>query len=373
VAAVLIVLGFLAGGIAVALPRQTVLNYNMQRSSQPTMVYHGDGVSNTVEILKNDADNVIMMINGNIEADTSYIQRRHFILKADLPLLLHPDPKDVAIVGLGLGITLAATARYPTVENIRLIELSPEMVAAHSHLKALTGNILANPRVNLRIDDGRNFMAMSDESFDMITADPVHPRITGVGYLYTREYYESIKSRLRADGVVTQWMPMYHISPGSFDVAFRTFAEVFPNATFWYVRGHGLFVATKQPMQIGCRTLVANFDDSNVKADLASIDIRSPAELLGYMLMDSEHIARYLARNQDRRINTDDNAHLEYRTPFEFMGRTDEIMPDMVKYAGWDPARIFGPDCSDDLKQAALRYHDTRVSRIIEELREPIR
>jgi spermidine synthase len=370
---VMIVLGLAAGGIGVALPRQTILNYNMQRSSQPMVVYHGDGVSNTVEIVKNDAANVIMMINGNIEADTSYIQRRHFILKADLPLLLHPHPRDVAIVGLGLGVTLAATARYPTVENIRVIELSPEMVAAHSHLTTLTGNILANPRVNLRIDDGRNFMAMSDESFDMITADPIHPRITGVGYLYTREYYESIKSRLRPGGVVTQWMPMYHISPESFDVAFRTFAEVFPNATFWYVRGHGLFVATKEEMRIDCRTLIANFDDPKVKADLASIDIRTPAELLGFMLMDSEHIARYLARNGERTVNTDDNAHLEYRTPFEFLGRTDDIIPDMLKYAGWDPARIFGPGCSDDLKQAALQYHDKRVSRILDELKEPIR
>ncbi len=40
-----------------------------------------------------------MMINGNIEADTGFLQRRHFILKAHLPLLLHPDPRDVAVVG----------------------------------------------------------------------------------------------------------------------------------------------------------------------------------------------------------------------------------------------------------------------------------
>ncbi len=46
--------------------------------------YHGDGVSNTTDIVENDRGVVIMMINGNIEADTSLIQRRHFILKASL-------------------------------------------------------------------------------------------------------------------------------------------------------------------------------------------------------------------------------------------------------------------------------------------------
>ena len=44
-------------------------------------------------------------------------------------------------------------------------------------------------------------------------------------------------------GIICQWMPMYRISKNSFDVAFRTFSEVFENLSFWYVRGHGLFVA----------------------------------------------------------------------------------------------------------------------------------
>ncbi len=95
-------------------------------------------------------------------------------------------------LGLGLGITLAATARYPSVESIRLIELSPDIVAAHRTLAPLTGDILQNSKIRLRIDDGRNFMAMSDDKFDMITADPIHPRITGVGHLYTLEYYRAI-------------------------------------------------------------------------------------------------------------------------------------------------------------------------------------
>ena len=166
---------------AMILPRQTVANYGLQRSSVPELVYHGDGVSNSVDIVKNDEGNTIMMINGNVEADTTFLQRRHFVLKAHIPLLLHPNPTDVAIIGLGLGVTLASTTNFPSVEKIRLVELSPEMVRAHDYLGDLTGNVLDNQKVQLRLDDGRNFMAMSDETFDVITADPVHPRISGVG------------------------------------------------------------------------------------------------------------------------------------------------------------------------------------------------
>src|SRR5262249_3609282 len=154
-----------------------------------------------------------------------------------------------------------------TVRRIRLIELTPDMVEAHQYLKEITDDVTHNPKIHLRIDDGRNFMAMSDEQFDLITADPIHPRITAVGYLYTREYYQAIKARLRPGGIVTQWMPMYNISPRSFDAAFRTFVEVFPNASFWYVRGHGLFVATIEPMAIDCRNVWSQFNNPLVRED----------------------------------------------------------------------------------------------------------
>ncbi|MEE9608110.1 MAG: fused MFS/spermidine synthase, partial [Myxococcota bacterium] len=285
-------------GAAVAawwLPPQTVINYNMQSTSRPEVVYHGEGVTHRVDIVRNDQGNTIMMINGNIEADTSLTQRRHFVLKGHLPLLLHREPRQVAVIGLGLGITLAATARNPAPERIRLVELSPQMVEAHRTIEDVTGSILDNPKIDLRIDDGRNFLAMSEESFDMITADPVHPRITGVGYLYTREYYQSIRARMNPGAVVTQWMPMYRISPESFDVAFRTFVEVFPNASFWYVRGHGLFVASDGPFVIGWPTLAERFAHPAVSRDLASIGIDSPEELLGHLLMDAEAIRAYLS------------------------------------------------------------------------------
>ena len=55
---------------------------------------------------------------------------------------------------------------------------------------------------------------MSDERFDMITADPIHPRVTGVGFLYTREYYESLKQRLKPDAFMAGGFGGLHIAFG---------------------------------------------------------------------------------------------------------------------------------------------------------------
>lgn len=343
----------------------------MQRTTQPEVLFHGEGVTQTVDIVRSDRGHTIMMVNGNIEADTTFLQRRHFILKGHLPLLLHPDPRRVAIVGLGLGITLGATARNPAVDVIRLIELSPEMVRAHRLNPQIAGDILVNPKVHLRIDDGRNFMTVSDESFDMITADPIHPRISGVGFLYTREYYEAIKARLRPGGIVTQWMPMYRISKRSFDVAFRTFFSVFPNASFWYVRGHGLLVATLDEFSINYADLKARFGHPIVRKDLASIGIDSPEALLGHMLMDSKSIAAYLESAEDGPLNTDDNAYLEYQVPFEFLEKTDDIVAALVPKAGWDVDSLLR-NADSRARARVNRSFVDRLERILPELSEPI-
>ena len=339
---------------------------NVQHVENPESIYHGEGVAHTIDIVRNRNNDVIMMVDGNIEADTSPLQRRHFILKGQLPLLLHPDPRDIAVVGLGLGITLQASAHHPGVRTIQVIELSREMLAAHANLGFLTGNVLSDPRVHVRIDDGRNFLAMTDRTFDMITADPIHPRISGVGFLYTTEYYESIKRRLRPNGIVCQWMPMYQVSRQSFDVAFRSFASVFPYASFWYVRGHGLFIATTEPFHIDLDTVTRRFEDPAVKADLASIDIDSPVGLVAHMLMGPREIADYLAHSPTPQVNTDDNAYLEYRTPFEFLYPMKDILAGLLPFARLDEDVISHVTSQDRLE--LQRRWTARTARILPEL-----
>jgi spermidine synthase len=260
----------------------------------------------------------------------------------------------------------------PWVDTIRVVELAPEMVEAHRQLPELTGGVLAHPKLQLRIDDGRNFMSMTDEMFDVITADPIHPRITGVGYLYTREYYEQLRRRLGPGGMVVQWMPMYHISRHSFDVALRTFTTVFAHTSFWYVRGHGLMVGGDTPLTIDYTSLVHRFDDPGVRQDFAGIEIDAPEDLLATLLMDDEHARRYLATGAGTVINTDDNAFLEYRTPFEYLDRTEAIVAALVPHAGWDVDRVL-PHAPEAFRQHVKHAAAARRSRLEPELREPLR
>jgi spermidine synthase len=355
--------------LSLFLPQKLILNYNLQNLAKSHVVCNLDGIGHTVSVIRRANGVTIMSIGGNVEADTSYTQRRHFILKGHLPLLLHENPNEVAVIGLGLGITLSATSRHPAVEKVQLIELSPEMVAAHNYLKELTEDILNNPKINLLIDDGRNFLSMTDRKFDMITADPIHPRISGVGYLYTQEYYHKIKECLKPGGVVCQWMPMYHISPKSFNVAFRTFASVFDHAYFWYVRGHGLLVATNGEC-IDYQQFSSRFDAASVSGDMNTIDIENGEQLLSYMLMGPKEIHAYLEKFNSEKLNTDDNAYLEYFTPFEYLGNTKTIIEKLLPFARLDLDLI--RDIPGDKKNQIRRYWEMRQKEILPELEIPL-
>ena len=332
-------LTLLCSAAALLLPYRPLLNFDQASLADAKLLYHAEGVQNTIDVVRAASGATSLIIGGNVEADDGYRQRRHFVLKGHLPLLLMREPARVLVVGLGMGITLRATARHPGLERIDVVELSPDILAAQAQLADVNGNVLANPLVHVRIDDGRLFMKLTPLRFDMITADPIHPKVSRVGYLYTREYYEAIRAHLNPGGVVCQWMPVYQIAPRRLRSAVKTFLEVFPFATLWYVDGHALLVAKLDSPDIDYGLLQQKFEDPDVREDLASIDISSPEQLLGHLRMGPAEIRAYLDAEPDVPLNTDDSPYLEYFVPRDLFYTTADNVLQLSRHVA-DPAQL---------------------------------
>ncbi len=356
--------------ITIALPhppdfRQGIDPYALARiGNPPDILYHKDGALSTVAVIKDINDGRMLLINGVIVVSASNDQKKNQSLQLQslLPLLLAENPTDVAIVGLGIGITANAAAQYPTVKRVRIVELSPEVAAAQKYLTDINSDILNNPKVHFRVDDARNFMSMTGETFDMVTTDPVHPVVAGQGYLYSKEYYVSIKAHLRDSGVVLQWLPIANLSPESFDVALRTFFEVFPNSTVWYAFNRITVVGKKSATTIDCSQLAKNLNSAVVKSSFPFLDTFTMDQLLGSLLMGPSQVERYLARNSATDINTDDNLYLEYHIPWELpQKQSDIILHGLAQYAGWDATQVFAPNCSAKTIENARAYLNSQV------------
>jgi spermidine synthase len=291
---------------------------------------------------------------------------RHFTLKGHLPLMFVENPRSVLVVGLGMGITLRATARHAELDQIDVIELSPEILEVQAQLRDINDDVARNSLVRIRIEDGRSYLKMSRAKYDMITADPIHPKISRVGYLYTKEYYESIKDRLNDGGVVCQWMPIYQISPARLRSAMKTFLEVFPNATFWYVKNHGLLIAKRDSPLLDYGLLMEKFADPFIREDMESIDINSPEDLLSLLLMGPAQIRAFVHAEPAVPTNTDDYPYLEYFVPGDLFYNSIDNVRELVKFPA-DPTQFVANQSPRSIAKVRALIRD-RPTRLVGEL-----
>src|SRR6185295_11921369 len=133
-------------------------------------------------------------------ASTDRYARRYMQLFAWLPLSLHPEPRRALLISYGAGNTAEALLSDPELAQLTVVDLSPEILAASPVLHG-DRDPLRDPRVRLVREDGRHFLRVWREQFDIITAEPPPPVIAGVVNLYTREYFAALAQRLAPGGL----------------------------------------------------------------------------------------------------------------------------------------------------------------------------
>ena len=156
-------------------------------------------------------------------------------LVAHVPMLLHPEPRRVLVIGWGAGATVAAAALHPAVESIECVEIEPAVYEAAPLFAELGGGLVDEPRFESSFRDGRNHLLRARETWDVIVSEPSNPGVSGVSNLFTREFYEVVHSRLAPGGVFGQWFHYDHLDAFDVRVEMKTFFTVFPHASLWLV------------------------------------------------------------------------------------------------------------------------------------------
>ncbi len=172
----------------------------------------------------------------NLRVNNSHIvggthSARQEQIMAQLPLLLHPDPDKVFFLGMGTGITAGGALFHP-VKRVTVSEYVPEVAeAARKYFSSYVNGLFTDPRVRIRMEDGRMLLASFPEMYDVVIGDLFYPE--EAGDLYTIEHFRNVRDRLEPDGFFAQWLPMYQMSRSEFEMIAHTMLEVFPQVTMW--------------------------------------------------------------------------------------------------------------------------------------------
>ena len=233
-------------------------------------------------------------------------------LLAHLPLLLHPNPRRVCVIGLGSGVTLGASLTHP-VERVDVVEISPEVVEASSFFAAENHNALNDPRTELIVGDGRSHLLLSTGQYNVIISEPSNPWMAGVASLFTREFFLAARARLAPDGILMQWAHTYSITDADLRSIVATFISVFPEGSAWLVAESDLLlVGATGPIAALEDGIAAAWSRPGVAADLDEAAVRDPFSVLSLYVAGGGELHHYAG---DALVQSDDRLLLEYSAP----------------------------------------------------------
>ena len=185
-------------------------------------------------------------------------------------------------------------------------------------------SVLEDPRVRVIPTDGKNYILATPKFYDVITAEPSNPWIAGIANLYTREFYQVIKSKIKDDGIFAQWFHNYSMSPDDFRMVFRTFAEAFPYVSLWSMKESDfLLIGSKNEHSFNYPAVKEIYDNNKMlQSDLDYLGLSDVYAVQGFYRMNRDG---FLAFSKGASINTDDGAQLEFSAPKNLRRSTTEL------------------------------------------------
>jgi len=307
------------------------------QSGERLLSYH-DGESATVAVVERPGGHRLLKMNHEYVLGSTAAAVRE-VRQGRLPLLLHARPERVALIGVATGITASAVLDFP-VKRVVALELVPGVVDALPLFADWNRSFYKDPRVELVVADGRNYLLGTRAEFDVIISDLFVPWRAGTGDLYTVEHFEVVRRRLAPGGIFAQWLPGYQLSVGQLRTICHSLAEVFPAVTLW----RNDFHPDQPPLAVVAYRDGPVLDAASVRAGcrrLAKV-ARPPAPLLsdpvGVELLYVCGDAALRNWASGAALNTDDFPIIEYTTPASSFRRARELLPPLRELlAGFRP------------------------------------
>lgn len=314
------------GGLATQLP--DAFGSALKRRYPPgeQLFWHEEGVQTTVSVHIRPMGGRLLYLNGLHQAsDGPDVLRVHRLIGL-LPLALHADPRRVLVVGLGGGATAGAASRHRDTQ-VDVVELSDSVVRGAAWFAHVNEDVLANPKVTLRVDDGRNYLMLTDRRYDVITADLIQPEHAGAGNLFSREYFQLARRALADDGLMLQWIG--HRPETSYKLILRTFLDVFPETTLW-ADGH-LLIGSKSALRLDRKRFQHKLEDPGTRESLEEVGLGSFDRVLASFVAGPDDLRRFVGPGA---LLTDDRPIIEYHRslpvddpPIRFDGLRGDVHP----------------------------------------------
>jgi len=237
-------------------------------------------------------------------------------LMAHLPIALAKEPKKLLVICFGMGTTVRSASIYDDLD-ITSVELVPQLYKCFKFFHSDADKVLNRKNINLVSEDGRNFLLLSQDKYDVITVDPSPPIYSaGTVNLYSQEFFSLCKEHLNPNGgVMSLWCPTLwrytREDPGLWIL--KTFASVFPNVTVWKgPHDWGMYIIGMLGNNTIDKTKIERaFKNPELLKDISEYDqsCSTASQLLNLLILDNRGVAFI---TKDAPIITDNFPYTEF-------------------------------------------------------------
>ncbi len=296
------------------------LSILQKEESDRSVLYFEEGRVCNVMVTRDQANQRSLRVHGKVDASSEGDMDMQSGL-AFFPRILHPHAEDVLVIGFGSGVTSGCSLLFPDT-NVTCCEIEPAVLGASRFFHDVNHAPEDSPHFHVIVDDGRFHLQATKQQYDLILSEPSNPWIAGVSNLFTKQFYQAAKARLKPGGILVQWAQTYSLTASEYAMIVRTVREEFPhNAVIRISSADTLILASMEPFDLSQENLAAAQElvDNNpdIKADLeeylTSSDVKSL--LLNHLLLDEQGMQRLEESQGTSREITDQNMILEFLAP----------------------------------------------------------
>ena len=274
------------------------------------IAWETDGAEASVAISRGNA--VAFLVNGKSDGDCVGDAGTQIMFPM-IGAMLHPDPRECLVIGLGTGESAGWLAALPMTQRVDVAEIEPAIARVAQECALLNHNVLAHPKVHVAFNDAREVVQTTRRQYDLIASEPSNPYRAGVASLYTRDFYEAARQRLKPGGLFVQWLQGYEIDIPTVRMVLATLHGVFPHVEVWEAKPDDLvLVCSADPLSYDLARLQSRVELPAVREALRVGWRTTRVEgVLAHYVAGEKYVAA-VAQQPAAEVNTDNQNLLEY-------------------------------------------------------------
>jgi spermidine synthase len=339
--------------------------YAATRAGEGDVIYMGEGWNASVAVTRL-SNGVLNYHNaGKVQASSEPQDMRLQRMLGHLTTLIPKNPENALVIGCGAGVTAGAVSIDPAVKKLTIAEIEPLVPSVVSkYFSDHNFSVVTNPKTRIHIDDARHYLMTTDEQFDAITSDPLDPWVKGAAMLYSREFFETVKKRLKPGGVVTLFVQLYESNTEAVKSEVATFLEAFPNGMVFGNTNQGVgydmvLLGQAEPTTINLDEIqekLSRPEYQPIAQSLGEIGMYNVIDLFSNFAGNKSQLQPWLA---DATINRDRNLKLQYLAGLGVhLYQSDVIYADMLRHADYPEGLFVGSNgMITQLRQAISQMH----------------